>query len=567
LAVTALVANLIMGGDSPHFARNGNDGLLTAADVLEADSRATGRSRVLYQDMRTARVMDILLPEGWVGGRGYEKYLSTEFTIAEDGYLLLNWKRLNANVRRNYGHAPRTHNYYRIIESQPLVARHRRGGALVDLFYISRHAIDRDIHEVVRRFPGGWSRSLASGKSKALSAGDEVGFVRRRASRGFVYSGVGPVTLAPRGTELDGDTFYQVIFDARGSEKRSRVLGYLYWWLKGSDRPVVQYMGTVWVGGDSREYAMWTYLPQEARAHRIVLRARPGPVIEQARTRTLSVHPKDNLRGFGDAWPQVRVEKSVAAAVAAIRDDAKSGRPSLALLDELGSKRLLRQLGGDWMLVERDSSGYLVIDSARSGDEGSSQSRHSHALDQSFVVHRAKHRGGDLDVLYVTGQPVERPIIAEYTSFPRGWTRLLNSTKQWRALPAEGEFAFAVDDVNDEYLYTGEDAVWREQPGSALAGDQLVQVVVDASAPRPRELRAQLVWWPVGAKEPRRQDMGAIWVGPDAGELALWTYLPKKAKSHRIVLRSGSPTIIKSVRIRVLGLADGDRPSQSGGAW
>jgi len=68
LAVLATAANLVAAADSKQFAKNGNDGMLVAAEVLETDSEESGRPRVLYQDMRTSRVTNIFCPTRPAGG-------------------------------------------------------------------------------------------------------------------------------------------------------------------------------------------------------------------------------------------------------------------------------------------------------------------------------------------------------------------------------------------------------------------------------------------------------------------------------------------------------------------
>ena len=311
VAVITLLAflNIYDVSQGRHFAKNGNDGLLATTELILEDSDAAGEHRleVFYTDPRTKRVTKILLPasEGWSNELAFEGR-DTKLRIPQDGYLLLNWKRLNANVKSRFAHGNQTHQLYRIIETYPLVARHRRGSELIDVFVVGKNRIDRQIRRLPGEFPRGWARWTSStGNLQALEEDKELVFTNEDALQDRVYMGDVYPWLPQPGTTLEGNHFVQAVVVARSNTDKMRQLhAYLHWWPTGQKERIRHYMGRVFVGPKAREYAFWTYLPRPAESPRVVLRAESGVVVSDVQRYTLERHEADRLQQRGGAWSE-----------------------------------------------------------------------------------------------------------------------------------------------------------------------------------------------------------------------------------------------------------------------
>jgi len=477
-----------------------------------------------------------------------------------------------------------------MIETQPLVARHRRGAELIDIFFIRAKPIEREIVELGLPFPSGWSRVRSNLEQVPLATSGEVTFGGGGKNKRLeiIFSGVG-APWRPGVEAADGERFVQVITNAR-APAMTRLRADLFWWGAGDKKPQRQYMGAVWVGPEQREYSLWTYLPQDARAYRMLLRAKAGLVLADVKMRALSRHPDDRVRQFGDAWPEVRDDAGLEVTAGVLQRDAKSRSRPKVLYDELSSERIIDEFPerSGWLVApRRDPAGrvfpasdtYVALDWGQllrqtrgSGYESARAHRYYRAFEDSFVVHRYRGKLGFIDVLFAPPEPIERPVLAEDRSFPVGWSRLLNSTKEDDPIAATGPATFASEDPNDEYIYSGSGPVWRAPPDSSLAGDAIVSVSFDARAElgpgmTGKTLRAALFWWPEGSAKAIRQPMGEVRLGSRARQFTLWTYLPRAATSHRMVFRSSAGAAVSSVRIRALGRVEGDSFAQRGGAW
>ena len=318
IIVLALLFNACELFQEPIFARNGNDGSLVAADFISDDAGSRSRPRRFYCDDRTGRLINILLPrdDGWRHVNPFHGY-DTELHIAEDGYLVLDWKRLNGNVSNQYDYGPQTHALYRMLEVGLLVGRHRNAGDLVDVFYLGPRPIERRRQRLPHPFPERWSRMIKTESEtltrewQSLSAADEVAFEHEDPADRyweFIYQGDGRVVEEPpTSLRIAGDRFVQIVVRARADHAKVRELrAYLYWWpeeLAKNEKPRLnQYMGRVGVPDVDTGFGFWTYLPRAARAHRIVFRAQSGIALSDVAIFVLDRHEGDRIQQDGGAW-------------------------------------------------------------------------------------------------------------------------------------------------------------------------------------------------------------------------------------------------------------------------
>lgn len=63
------------------------------------------------------------------------------------------------------------------------------------------------------------------------------------------------------------------------------------------------------------------------------------------------------------------------------------------------------------------------------------------------------------------------------------------------------------------------------------------------------------------------QYVGRVRVDEDAREFAFWTYLPRSARTSRVVFRAQSGVVLSGVEVFALDRHDSDRVQQDGGAW
>ena len=305
VVVVALMFNAIRVSEGVRFAKNGSNGLFSAAKFIRdhREARPHDGSQVVYTDSRTSRVTGILLPksDGWRHAAPFPG-VQTTLTIPREGYLLLSWKRLNGNVQRQYLHAAQTHALYRTVEQYPVVGRHHVGFDNVDVLAVGESPIARQTRQLPIAFPEGWSRQKDDSWA-ALPADGEIRFTSDDAFEEHIFTGEGPLLRPLPGPGLDGDQIIEAVVMARTDTKETRQIWvYLYWWHEERKRRFKQLMGRAYVDPTARELAFWTYLPRAARSFKIALNAESGVVLSGAKIYALQPHEADSFQQRGGAW-------------------------------------------------------------------------------------------------------------------------------------------------------------------------------------------------------------------------------------------------------------------------
>lgn len=296
LGIFICCKNILVTSRCASLARNGNDNFFAAVEAIRSHAKDDDGPKRIYNDFRTTRVLSILLPlpENW--------QLSDYFLRSEGGgYLLVNWERLNRNVRRDYFDAAETYRFFGTIENMPLLLRHRHGNYLTDVFVVPKKSFHRDTIDITNRLPGRWTRwqSRETG-ARVLPNSDrfEVG------QKGWVYSGTDAPWKPPSGSgTMPGDHFVEVIFDGR-SPRVSGLAGYLYYWREGDKLPQKQYLGRVYIDEEVRSVALWTYLAQDAKVFRVLFRVVSGAPVDVHVKRLLMLERTDDdtVMQKGGAW-------------------------------------------------------------------------------------------------------------------------------------------------------------------------------------------------------------------------------------------------------------------------
>ncbi len=296
-ALGLAVANAVAAGKDRDLVRNGNHSFLEAASEIRHHAGGSQDSRRLFSDFRTSRVLRLLLREnaGWQSAP-----LEGLVELRTSGYLVLNWKRLNANVERQLYHADWTHRFYRTIETRALLLRHRHYSDLSDVFLVSPRPIRRKIEDMTELASSGWSRLLPGKEYEYLGPVDEVSLSKGN----LVYTGADKPWRHPKSSSLAKQHFVEVVFDAR-AEETSGFAAHLYCWTKSSGRlPKKLYIGRAYANPTPREVAFWTYMPEAVDAFRIVLRGLDDASvwIENVRFYLLEQHEDDVIHQTGGAW-------------------------------------------------------------------------------------------------------------------------------------------------------------------------------------------------------------------------------------------------------------------------
>ncbi|MBF0285259.1 MAG: hypothetical protein HQL51_12475 [Magnetococcales bacterium] len=274
LVMVPVGLNLGAASRTPEAARNGNDAYLAGPRVMAEHHQATGHPAVVYSGKTSLRVLEMFLPAtaGWA-------MRPLVHTPDGSGYLWYDWRKMsyNAWVWRGTHPSPEEQG---VVERHPVLWRHitpwRGVGYVTDLFLPGATPIQRE------------SRAAAD-----LPGADDLppgGSLRRGG-----------------GVPLPGGWLVQAIFSlAARDDGRGPALATLDVSLTGrrGDRFVEQPLGRVVADGTSREWRLWTWLPEEMTDWSLqwVHREGKGARLEGASLRLLARHERDVLRQRGGAW-------------------------------------------------------------------------------------------------------------------------------------------------------------------------------------------------------------------------------------------------------------------------
>jgi len=289
-------ANIIQASGKSTLIKNGNTSLFEVAKVIKSDQQIDDVEKTLCLDARTTRVMALLLPreEQW-------HYCKLEWreNVLDNSYLVLNWRRLNANLRYGHRTGAITKEHMFDIEKYPLLLRHRNGPYFTDVFKVSEKELSRSSINGERGGDYRW-RVLNShseiidevivGDSIDLKTGDQL-----------VYEGS---TSTVENSELLGRQILEVVFTGK-SPQGSLVQGELYLWPQENSRPLNQYMGRVHLDKISSSVALWTYLPSEKYANfkiKLTNLGKQSELGQNVEIRLLSLVPGEKTEQFGGAW-------------------------------------------------------------------------------------------------------------------------------------------------------------------------------------------------------------------------------------------------------------------------
>lgn len=291
-------ASLHAAAGRSDFTRNGADGLFAAAGQIRRDAGDRRDNRWIYTDIRTARSFRVLFrkSDGWTLGN---RISANKFP--EPGYLLLNWRRINANVRRRYRHAKYTHLYYDTIDRYPLIFRHRHSSYFTDVFAVGPTAGSRSARDISDTLPGDWTvfrRSDRKADNPPTRAPLAIG------TGEVYYSGTGKVWTEPGPAALPAGHYVKVTFRAVAS-RPTGVKVEAVGWPEGARDRVRMYVGRVWADVEPRQYAVWTYIPRNLRSYRLLFgvweKDRRAEVSE-IRVELLDLFPGENPKQAGGAW-------------------------------------------------------------------------------------------------------------------------------------------------------------------------------------------------------------------------------------------------------------------------
>ncbi len=569
LAGLALVLNFAETSGAPGFVRTGTDSLWVAASRIRDDADSSARPERLYTDLRTSRVGNILM------SRSGSWEVIDERRRSAPGYLLLDWNRLNANARSAFSAGERTHELYRLIEQHPLVFRHLRTVSPTDVLFVGE-PLQRPIVELPDTYPGDWSLHCPHAKTSRPLATTADGCPAGE-KEVLIHSGGGAPWRFRPDSVLQGDRFIEVVFSGR-SPGRARVRGYLQWWPPRSERGLRQPMGQVSLGPESRTFALWTYLPQDADSYRVVLRGQPDIVIESIHTYALGRDPQDRIDQEGGAWSEVVPDLRLHQLLGPLRADAQAhGRP-LQIHSDLVTARAgaMMSEGAGWSWhplptttadrVALGGPGYLIVDWSRTDTAATL----GHAIEHGAQVLRTREENELIDVLFVDPAQPPRRALRLPGAFPRDWSRMFESSKQFDALPAAAMAEFSSSGSEKEFVYSGAGPLLKAPPLTALPGDQFVQLsgVVQSTAADPGALHIYLYYWPHGDRRPVKQLMGNVPARRDRSPFTVWTYLPPGgAWAYRLVLRATAGVAVGGVSATVLDRLDGDDPHGLGKPW
>ncbi len=572
----------------PSLAIHGNDAYLQAAASIRRDAQS-GRRKAVICDFRTSRVMRMLLrdADGW---RAYPledllRRWSGEKggAVASSGYIVLDWKRLNANAWYGYVHAPLTYRAYDVLDHALLVARHQYRDALTDVFYLPEAPFTRPREpatnqplvwnvggrpaiEPLRPLDGPatqrWCRFVqdAAGRRwEPLGAIDAAGrlpagwsVLRRDASGAHtqpihgplvidpktqLYTGLEPLWRRPRRGPLPAGTV-TLTLQAR-ADGPCRLAATLYVW-DNADRPARPRrieMGRERLDASVASVTFSARLENPVAAARIALRATRDVRVEirTPRVRIFPARPPDRITvrphevvysevGFPWRRPE-RATPLDATGLLALSFQARAAQPA----------RLRVRLYG-WRAGQRERN-ERVLGAVRVGP----------TLETYTVV-----------------APLDVPLEAFRVLFDATNTVALTPPQMSMCRP-QSRLCLS----GGQRAYSGPGALRRPPRGPELSGGQFVRLRLRAQAQTPVRIRATLWWWPDGARRPVRQLFGRFVARREGYPVAPWTWLPADATAWRVVLENldSAPVCVDDLSVELLARDPRDRIRQIGGAW
>jgi len=221
--------------------------------------------------------------------------------MRESGYLILNWKRLNGNLKYHFVHAYLAPRFCRTIESQALLFRHRLGAYLTDVFIVSKTPVRREIQDVTDALPSGWAVTDRKTHAFRVLTDNEAILLDKQT---LVATGRSLPWRRPDSGSLPGGHFVEVVLEAH-AEKAARFTGTLYVWTSMHEKRASKlYLGRTYADEGWSQRAFWTYLPEKAFAFRLVLGGGDSePVaIRNLKLFVLGKVPADVIQQKGGAW-------------------------------------------------------------------------------------------------------------------------------------------------------------------------------------------------------------------------------------------------------------------------
>jgi hypothetical protein len=274
--------------DDSHAVRKGGGFLFRVARAIRSDAEGSNRPRLIYDDVRTSRVLKLMLParDGW-----RHVPLEPPERITEPGYMLLNWHRLYGNRRYGYREVEDAHTYPRSIEHLPLLRRWL-GFHHFEIFLA--YPIERRVTDLTPRLPPYWSRAVGKVPRGDTDPRETGSFT---ASRGHtIYKGHAGSRALERFGLLPSGRYVELVLAVRAS-RPSTLRATLRAWPLRSGGPTPYRMGDVVVDAGVPEAVFWAYLPTAARNLSFVVRVRDGEVaIEGTKVYALETHRMEPVK-------------------------------------------------------------------------------------------------------------------------------------------------------------------------------------------------------------------------------------------------------------------------------
>jgi len=291
--------NIFQVSESSKLFMNGNNALFRVASIIEKDQLETGSDKRVCVDFRTLRVTSLLLSpdEGWE---------ACEFETMDDeskaAYIILNWRRLNANVKHGYVHGPIIFSHYDDITKYSLLMRHRRGAYITDVFKWHGKEVERKTVMLKKEKYTQWVELDPESKETKLldtSSGLKI-------EPGIMVStGVDAPWRYEGELELQGKRLFKISVDANSEkDKKVPIMAYLYLWSNDSKKPFKQYMGRAYVDEKERKFVFWTYLPADTyKSYKVAFKNSGKYAIntENIEFRLLNILQSDVIKEVG-AW-------------------------------------------------------------------------------------------------------------------------------------------------------------------------------------------------------------------------------------------------------------------------
>nr|CRH05410.1 conserved membrane protein of unknown function [Candidatus Magnetococcus massalia] len=255
---------------SPHLAKNGNDGLFKM--IRLAQQRATASQTTLYGDGQRLSGFFFTQESGW-------KHVKSFHHFPEPGFLLIDWRKRNYNVQNGYSYGVTTHTLYDLAEHYPIIARHQNGIWVRDLLLVGPTPIQRQINPLVQ--PQSW-------QALVISSAGEKRQVRFLDAPLQLKQGEQLLLRSPN-TPFTANQLLQLrlITQATGSSPAT-----LSHWLEGDNQRT--FMGQRIADQQQREMAVWGYGVEMPRAT-VRIKVERGEVnLDKPQLLELSRHPQDS---------------------------------------------------------------------------------------------------------------------------------------------------------------------------------------------------------------------------------------------------------------------------------